>query len=99
MKTIKEIPEHERPREKLIRQGTQTLSDQELLAIILGKGTRQHDVLWLARKVVQNIDKKGLDLTIDDLISIEGIGTAKATLITAAFEFVRRRVKPMGLKI
>jgi DNA repair protein RadC len=99
MKTIKEIPEHERPREKLIRRGTQTLSDQELLAIILGKGTRQHDVLWLARKVVQIIDKKGLNLTIDDLISIEGIGTAKATLITAAFEFVRRRVKPMGLKI
>jgi len=99
MKTLKETPEHERPRERLIQRGPQTLSDQELLAIILGKGTRQHDVLWLARRVVQNIDRKGLDLTVDDLVSIEGIGPAKAALITAAFEFVRRRVKPTGLKI
>ena len=99
MKTLKEMPAHERPREKLTQRGAQTLSDQELLAIILGKGTRQHDVLWLAKKVVQSVDKKGLDLTLDDLISIEGIGTAKATLIMAAFEFVRRRIKPAGLKI
>jgi DNA repair protein RadC len=99
MKTLKEMPKHERPREKLMHRGAQTLSDQELLAIILGKGTRQHDVLWLAKKVVKCVDEKGLNVAIDDLITIEGIGTAKATLMTAAFEFVRRRVKPKGLKI
>jgi DNA repair protein RadC len=99
MKTLKEMPKHERPREKLMQRGAQALSDQQLLAIILGKGTRQHDVLWLAKKVVKCVDEKGLNVAIDDLITIEGIGTAKATLITAAFEFVRRRVKPKGLKI
>ncbi len=99
MKTLKEMPAHERPREKLTQRGAQALSDQELLAIILGRGNRQHDVLWLARKVVQCIDARGLNLTVDDLILINGIGTAKATLITAAFEFVRRRIKPTGLKI
>jgi len=99
MKTLKAMPKHERPREKLMARGAQTLSDQELLAIILGKGTRQHDVLWLARKVVKTVDEHGLGLSIDELTTIDGIGTAKATLITAAFEFVRRRVKPKGLKI
>lgn len=99
MKLLKEMPKHERPREKLFHRGAQTLSDQELLAIILGRGTRQHDVLWLAGRVIQNIDKNGLDLTVDDLISIDGIGPAKAGLITAAFEFVRRRIKPTGLRI
>ena len=99
MKTLKELPRHERPREKLIQRGAHTLSDQELIAIILGRGTRQHDVLWLASRVVQSIDRMGLNLSVDDLISIEGIGQAKATLITAAFEFVRRHVKPTGLKI
>jgi DNA repair protein RadC len=99
MKTLREMPAHERPREKLLQRGAQTLSDESLLAIILGKGTRQHDVLWLARKVAKTVDEHGLDLTVDDLTGIEGIGTAKATLIVAAFEFVRRRIKPKGLKI
>ncbi|MCP4455743.1 MAG: hypothetical protein GY809_30150, partial [Planctomycetes bacterium] len=99
MKTLKEMPAQERPRERLMQRGAQSLSDQELIAIVLGRGTRQHDVLWLARRVVQNIDERGLHLTVDDLMSIKGIGTAKATLITAAFEFVRRRIKPTGLKI
>ncbi len=99
MKTLKDMPKQERPREKLINGGAQTLSDWELLAIILGKGTQQHDVLWLARKVVKCVDEKGLNVAIDDLVAIEGIGAAKATLIIAAFEFVRRRVKPKGIKI
>lgn len=99
MKTLKELPESERPREKLIHRGAQSLSDIELLAVILGRGTRQHDVLWLARAVIHSIDQSGLDLTVDDLTAINGIGQAKACLITAAFEFVRRRIKPTGLKI
>jgi DNA repair protein RadC len=99
MKTIKDLPANERPREKLVADGAQHLSDQELLAVILGKGTQQHDVLSLSHRIIKTIDAKGLTLGPDDLIQVTGIGTAKAALICAAFEFVRRRIKPKGLKI
>lgn len=99
MKSIKDLPIHERPREKLLKQGASFLSDQELLAIILGKGTQKDDVLALSKKLVKIIDEKGLSFTAHDIINIDGIGTAKAASIAAAFEFVRRRIKPEGLKI
>jgi DNA repair protein RadC len=99
MKKIKELPECERPREKLLKQGAAFLSDQELLAIMLGKGTQKYDVLSLSKKIVKIIDEKGLSFSVNDVTNIEGIGIAKATSIVAAFEFVRRRIKPEGLKI
>jgi DNA repair protein RadC len=99
MKKIKDIPQSERPREKLINDGPATLSDQELLAIILGRGTKKDDVLSLASKIIKIIDEKGLSFSTDDITDIDGIGTAKAAAIAAAFEFVRRRIKPEGLKI
>ncbi|MCF7911830.1 MAG: DNA repair protein RadC [Candidatus Cloacimonetes bacterium] len=99
MTKIKDLPENERPREKLLDKGSKFLSDEELLAVILGKGTKKCDVLALAKKIVAIIDDRGLDLKIDDLLEIEGIGKAKTALIAAAFEFVRRRIKPEGLKI
>ncbi len=99
MKSIKDIPIQDRPRERLLKQGASCLSDQELLAIILGKGTQKDDVLGLAKKIVKIIDEKGLTFTAHDITGIDGIGTAKAASIAAAFEFVRRRVKPEGLKI
>ena len=99
MKKIKDLPFNERPREKLLEKGAKALADHELLAIILGKGSRKNDVLSLSRKIVKTIDKKGLNLQAKDIIEIDGIGEAKATAISAAFEFVRRRIKPEGLKI
>lgn len=99
MRKIKDLPANERPREKLLEKGAGALSDHELLAIILGKGSKKNDVLSLSRKIVKTIDEKGLDLQAKDVIEIDGIGEAKATAISAAFEFVRRRIKPEGLKI
>lgn len=99
MKKIKDIPQSERPRERLLKQGAAFLSDQELLAVILGKGTQKDDVLSLSKKIIKIIDEKGLSFSADDITSIDGIGTAKATSIAAAFEFVRRRIRPEGLKI
>ncbi|MCF8090577.1 MAG: DNA repair protein RadC [Desulfotignum sp.] len=99
MKKIKDIPQFERPREKLLKQGASFLSDQELLAVILGKGTQKDDVLSLSKKIVKIIDTKGLSFTAHDIIKVDGIGTAKASSIAAAFEFVRRRIKPAGMKI
>ena len=99
MKKIKDLPKKERPREKLLKKGAHSLNDKELLAVILGKGTQKLDVLSIAKKIIKIIDQKGLELSADDLMNIEGIGDAKASLVLAAFEFVRRRIKPEGLKI
>ena len=96
---IKDIPIKDRPREKLIEKGPAALSDKELLAILLGKGTQKHDVLSVARNLIKVIDRCGIEFTIKDILDINGIGIAKATTIVAAFEFVRRRIKPEGIKI
>jgi DNA repair protein RadC len=93
------IPKHERPREKLLARGARALSDQELLAILIGKGTPGMDVMTLAGKLVKVVDEKGLELHSDDLLQFDGVGDAKATLILAAIEFARRRIKPEGTKI
>jgi len=98
-KHIKDIPKDDRPREKLLRQGAAALNDQELLAILLGKGTPGMDVLALAGKLVRIIDEKGLGVQVEDLTRFEGMGHAKAALILAAIEFARRRIKPEGAKI
>ena len=96
---IDRIPKHDRPREKLLAKGAGALSDQELLAVLLGKGTPQMDVMTLAGKVARLMDEKGLDVRVADLTGFEGVGEAKATLILAAIEFARRRIKPEGIKI
>lgn len=98
-KRISDIPEQDRPREKLLRKGAAALSDQELLAVLLGKGTPEMDVMKLAGKLARVIDEKGLGVRAEDLTAFEGIGEAKATLVLAAIEFARRRIKPEGLKI
>ncbi|MBV5275525.1 DNA repair protein RadC [Lamprocystis purpurea] len=98
-KRIHEIPAAERPREKLLRKGARALSDQELLAVLLGQGTPGLDVLALAAKLARLIDQKGLDVKAEDLLPFAGVGDAKATLILAAIEFARRRIKPEGAKI
>jgi DNA repair protein RadC len=98
-KTIAQIPEADRPREKLLRKGASALSDQELLAVLLGKGSATMDVMTLAAKLARVIDDKGLQVKAEDLTQFDGVGDAKATLILAAIEFARRRIKPEGSKI
>jgi len=98
-KRIQDIPKQERPREKLLQKGAAMLSDQELLAVLLGKGTPEMDVMALAAKLVKVIDDKGLNVRADDLRAFGGVGDAKAALILAALEYARRRIKPEGAKI
>lgn len=96
---ISDIPVQDRPREKLLRKGAAALSDQELLAVLLGKGTPGMDVMKLAAELARVIDEKGLNVRAEDLTAHEGVGEAKATLILAAMEFARRRIKPEGARI
>jgi DNA repair protein RadC len=98
-KTIKDLPEDERPREKLIKKGPRVLKDYELLAVLLGKGSAKQDVLSLAEKLVPVIDERGLNLSVKDLTNFNGMGEAKAAQVLAAMEFVRRRIKPEGIRI
>ncbi|CAB1055332.1 UPF0758 family protein [Olavius sp. associated proteobacterium Delta 1] len=99
MKKFISLPIHERPREKLQQKGAKYLSDLELLAILLGSGTKNSDVMVLAGRILKVLDKTSTNPSLEELKSIEGVGPAKATLIAAATEFARRRIRPEGLKI
>lgn len=99
MKKITDLPLHDRPREKMQEKGAAALSDLELMAILLGSGTKGHDVMTVARRIVKIIDERNANPSIHELQEIEGVGPAKATLIAAALEFSRRRIRPEGMKI
>lgn len=99
MKKMAEIPKRERPREKLQEKGAQSLSDLELMAILVGKGTEGHDVIAVAERILKSLDSSHGKLRLDELQKIESVGPAKATLIAAALEFARRRIRPEGLKV
>lgn len=77
--------------------GSKSLSDIKLLAIIIGKGTKNNDVLSFSTKIVKKIVEAGLE--VKDLLEIDGIGEANASAIAASLEFARRRIKPEGFKI
>jgi DNA repair protein RadC len=84
MKKISDIPESDRPREKLQQKGPEALSDLELMAVLLGKGTVRHDVLYIAKRAVKTLDVAGSKPDLKELQAIDGVGPAKATLIAAA---------------
>ena len=94
-RTIKDWNEDERPREKLKLHGEETLTDAELLAIMLGSGTRDKNVVELSREILNSVggDLNQLArLTLHDLQSqFKGIGEAKAMHLLATLEFGRRR--------
>jgi DNA repair protein RadC len=84
----------DRPREKLYSKGTSSLSDAELLAILIGSGTRNRSAVDVGRELLtlvgNNLNSLG-KLSISDLRKVHGIGNARAVTITAALELGRRR--------
>jgi len=84
----------DRPREKMLLKGIQSLSDSELLALLIGSGTRKASAVDLARQVLSmagnNLDKLG-KYSVGDLKKLKGIGQARAISIVAALELGRRR--------
>ena len=96
---IAETPVPDRPREKLVAKGASALSDQELLAVLPGKGTARTDVLSLARQLARVVDERGAALDVSDLTALDGIGKARATVVLAAIEFARRRIRPESTRI
>lgn len=99
MARMEKIPQAERPREKLHAHGSHALSDHELMAILLGSGTKGHDVIKVAKRVVEVVDSSKGNPAIEELCLISGVGFAKATLIAAALEFSRWRIRKDGIRI
>ncbi|MDE7161852.1 MAG: DNA repair protein RadC [Anaeroplasmataceae bacterium] len=88
---IKDLKITDRPRERLEKLGAQALSDVELLAILIGSGTKNHTVLDISSQILQSYSLSELkDLSYDKLARIHGIKRAKACLLMACFELARR---------
>jgi DNA repair protein RadC len=92
--SIREWPEDERPREKVLRNGASALSKSELLAILIGSGNAEESAVELMKKVLASCNDSISELsklTVDDLCRFKGIGSAKAITIIAACELWKRR--------
>lgn len=87
---IKDTPKVDRPQEKLVKYGTEKLSDAELLAIILRTGTQKTNVLELSKKILRRFKNNLKNITIDKLKEIPGLGETKACQIIAALELSNR---------
>ena len=99
MKKIKNIPEFDRPREKMELKGAKALSNLELLAVLLGSGIKGKGVFEVAKDIL-NLTKDNFDsINIETLKNIEGVGLAKACQIMAAIEFAKRFLVNEGIKI
>jgi DNA repair protein RadC len=85
-------PKNERPRERLLLDGPQHLTETELLGILLGKGTRKKTAVDLARELLDRYEslQKLFSRSPSELTMVKGIGPAKAAILSAAFELVRR---------
>lgn len=91
---IKAWAEEDRPREKLLAKGKHNLSDAELLAILLGSGSRDETAVSLAQRILMSVDNDLNDLgkrSVAELMKFKGIGDAKAITVVAALDLGRRR--------
>jgi DNA repair protein RadC len=88
---IHDLPKDERPRERLIKNGASTLSDSELLAIILRTGSKQENVINLSQRILKEYNIKQLSqINLTQLMKVHGIKESKAAQIAACFEIARR---------
>lgn len=93
---LKSLPEEERPRERMLREGIDALSLSELIAIVLGCGTQGKSVLDLSQEILERFGglEKLLDASIVELMQIKGIGRAKAIQLKAVFGIALKCRKP-----
>ena len=90
MAKIKDIPKIDRPRERFLKKGADALSKSDLLAILLGSGIKGKNVRQLSESIIKKFGKNFLNITVDDLLEISGIGQAKALQIASAISLVKR---------
>ncbi|MCD4683387.1 MAG: DNA repair protein RadC [Bacteroidales bacterium] len=91
---IREWAEGDRPREKLLLKGKQSLSDAELIAILMGSGSRNESAVDLAKRILKDSNDNLIEISklgVKDLMKFKGVGEAKAISIIAALELGKRR--------
>lgn len=90
MKNLADIPNIDKPREKLATRGVKALSSHELLMVLIGSGLPGRDVSALAADILKLIESEKENITLEKLVKIQGIGNAKASQILSAFELAKR---------
>jgi DNA repair protein RadC len=99
--TIKDLPKADRPRQKLLTKKPQTLTNTELLSLLIGTGTKSRNALELAADILalchENLVELGT-MSVSDFLKAPGIGPAKAATISAAIELFRRRQSERSLE-
>ena len=99
--TIKSWAQDDRPREKLLAKGKTSLSDAELIAILIGSGNRQESAVALSKRILQSVSgniNELAKLSVEKLIKFKGIGDAKAIAIITALEIGKRRQLEIALE-
>jgi adenine-specific DNA-methyltransferase len=90
MTKIKDIPKVDRPRERFLQKGADALSKTDLLAILLGSGIKGKNVKQLSENIIKKVGKNFLNISIENLLEVPGIGQAKALQIVSAISLVKR---------
>jgi len=90
MSKLKDIPKVDRPRERFLKKGPEALSKSDLLAILLGSGIKGKNVKQLSENIIKKFGKSFLDIKVGNLLTISGIGQAKALQIVSAISLVKR---------
>lgn len=91
---MENLSKNDRPREKLKLKGVKELADTELLALILGTGTKDESVLDLSSRIIKEYGfEKLFKMNINDIKKIKGIGDAKASILSSVFEVTRRIIR------
>ncbi len=94
MVKILDLPKYERPREKLLEKGPESLKDKELLAVLLRTGRKGKSAVEIADEILKKHDLKNiLQAGVDDLKKIKGLGGDKIATILAAFELAKRALE------
>ena len=99
MKTITQLNNHDKPREKLLKKGASALKDYELVAILLGTGIKGKDVIKLSKEIVKLFQDNFTTLNIEKLLQVHGLGTAKASQLISAIELSKRYLIKENKKI
>jgi DNA repair protein RadC len=99
LRRLRNIPEFDRPREKMERKGPKALSNLELLAVLLGSGIKGKDVFEVSKDVLRLSQDDFHSIDFSKLRAIEGVGSAKACQILAAIEFTKRFLIKDSIKI
>src|SRR3990170_3392177 len=99
MSTLNNLPVEERPRERLVKYGVESLSLQELLSLIFGRGVKGESVISISQKLISafgSLDQLS-EASTEELKKIKGLGLAKACQLKACFEISKRLVKEENL--